>query len=287
LPGSSVPSAITVAEAFDYCRKHPVAGVDLDRFLGIFASGPESIVDLRDVGALGVIMDRLRIIDGAKPFEWIGAEIAAVDAADFPIVLQRIRDAARQLRAPAIDMTLGSHWTKVRDLLRAAGAVPQFIDYDMTHADCAWGPDRPLPEGWRWVRVTPEHEQAYLDLLNSGMGPMPGVYVPPDPEALASMRTTADGTKLLLDTDGLAQAMVRCKVEKRYLHLICCAPGMQGRGLGRLGLDEVRRMVGPGPLHLSVVKQNERAHRFYVHMGFVETEQIETWRLKIDERLGA
>jgi ribosomal protein S18 acetylase RimI-like enzyme len=81
--------------------------------------------------------------------------------------------------------------------------------------------------------------------------------------------------------------MVRCKVEKRYLHLICCAPGMQGRGLGRLGLDEVRRMVGPGPLHLSVVKQNERAHRFYVHMGFVETEQIETWRLKIDERLGA
>jgi GNAT superfamily N-acetyltransferase len=264
-----------------------VAGVDLDRFLGIFAGGPESIVDVREAGLLGVIMDRLRIADGAKPFEWIGAEIAAVDAAIFPTVLERVRGTARRLGAPAVDITLGSHWSKARDLLREAGAAPQFIDYDMTHADCTWGPDRPLPVGWRWVLVTPEREQAYLALLSRAMGPTPGVYVPPDAEALASMRITADGTKLLLDLDSRAQAMVRCKLERRYLHLICCAPAMQGRGLGRLALDEVRRMVGPGPLHLSVVKQNEHAHGFYVHMGFVETETVETWRLKIDERLGA
>jgi hypothetical protein len=40
-------------------------------------------------------------------------------------------------------------------------------------------------------------------------------------------------------------------------------------------------MLGPGPLHLTVVKQNERAHGFYLNMGFVETEQVETWRLPI------
>lgn len=34
------------------------------------------------------------------------------------------------------------------------------------------------------------------------MDPMPGVYVPHEAEALASMRTTADGTKRLLDTEG-------------------------------------------------------------------------------------
>ena len=264
-----------------------MAGVDLDRFLGIFAGGPESIVDVREAGLLGVIMDRLRIADGAKPFEWIGAEIEAVDAAIFPAVLERVRGIAQGLGVPAVDITLGNHWSKVRGLLREAGAAPQFIDYDMTHADCAWAPDRPLPAGWRWLPVTPDREQAYLDLLNRGMGPMPGVYVPPDTEALASMRTAADGTRLLLDAAGAAQALVRCKLEKRYLHLICCAPEMQGRGLGRLGLDEVRRMVGPGPLHLSVVKQNERAHGFYLYMGFIETETVETWRLKIDERLGA
>lgn len=75
--------------------------------------------------------------------------------------------------------------------------------------------------------------------------------------------------------------MVRCKLAKRYLHLIACAPEMRGRGLGRLALDEVRRMLGPGPLHLTVVKQNARAHGFYLHMGFAPTEEVETWRMRI------
>jgi GNAT superfamily N-acetyltransferase len=278
---SSADHSITIEDAFDYCRKHPVAGVDLDRFLGIFASGSRCVVDARDIGALGIIMDRLFIADDVKPFEWIGAEIEAVDAAAFPIVLERLRRAARGLGTPAVDITLGNLWSRVRDLLSRAGAYPQFVDFEMTHADCAWGPDRPVPAGWRWVTVAPERERAYLGLLNRAMGPMPGVYVPDDAEALASMRTMADGTKLLLDESDEAQAMVRCKLAKRYLHLICCAPELQGRGLGRLALDEVRRMVGPGPLHLSVVQQNEHAHGFYVRMGFVETEQVETWRLPI------
>lgn len=250
--------------------------------LGIFASGPRCIVDARSVGFLGVIMDRLFIADGdAKPFEWIGAEVEFVNAAAFPIVMERLRRVARGLRAPAIDVTLNGPWSKARDLLISEGASPQFIDFEMTHPDCAWGADRPLPAGWRWVPVTSEREPAYLSLLNRGMGLMPGVYVPDDAEALASMRTTAERTRLLLDARGKAQAMVRCKLEKRYLHLICCAPEMRGRGLGRLALDEVRRMLGPGPLHLSVVKQNERAHGFYAHIGFDETEQIETWRLRM------
>jgi hypothetical protein len=80
------------------------------------------------------------------------------------------------------------------------------------------------------VLVTPDREQAYLALLSRGMGPMPGVYVPDDVEALASMRTTASGTKLLLDEKGEAQAMVRCKLEKRYLHLICLCTGNAGQG---------------------------------------------------------
>jgi len=280
---SSVDRApsITVEEAFAYCRAHPVAGIDLERFLGIFTTDAHRIIDARDVGLVGIIMDRLTIIDGAKPFEWIGGEIEKIDADIFPIVIGRLRRTARALAIPAIDVTLSGHWSNVRDLLAREGAHPQFVDLELTQADCDWGPDRPLPEAWRWVPVTAEHEAAYISLLNRGMGPMPGVYVPPEAEALASMRTTADGTKLLLDAQGHAQAMVRCKLEKRYLHLVCCAPEVQGRGLGRLALDEVRRMVGPGPLHLTVVKQNQHAHGFYVHMGFVETEQVETWRLPV------
>ena len=132
-------------------------------------------------------------------------------------------------------MTLSGHWSSVRDLLAQAGAHPQYVDIELTHADCAWGPDRPLPAGWRWAFVTPDLEPAYVSLLNRSMGPMPGVYVPPEAEAIASMRTTADGTRLLLDEKGEARAMIRCKLSKRYLHLISSAPEMRGRGLGRLG----------------------------------------------------
>ena len=273
--------SITIEEAFAYCRAYPVANIDLERFLGIFTTDAHRIVDARDVGLVGIIMDRLTIIDGAKPFEWIGGTIDKIDARTLPIVMERLRRTARELGIPAIDLGMSGHWSNVRDLLTRDGVHPQFVDVELTHADCRWGADRPLPEGWRWVPVTPDREQAYVDLLNRSLGPMPGVYVPPPAEAIASMRTTADGTKLLLDETGAARAMIRCKLAKRYLHLIACAPEMQGRGLGRLGLDEVRRMLGPGPLHLTVVKQNEHAHGFYLHMGFVPTEEVETWRMPI------
>jgi GNAT superfamily N-acetyltransferase len=273
--------SITIEEAFAYCRAHPVEHVDLERFLGIFTTDAHRIIDARDVGLVGIIMDRLAIADGAKPFEWIGAEIDRIGADIFPTIIDRLRRTARGLGIPAIDVTLSGHWSSARDLLARAGAHPQFVDIELTHADCGWGPDRPLPDGWRWVLVTPDREPAYIALLNRSMGPMPGVYVPPEAEAVASMRTTADGTKLMLDETGAARAMIRCKLTKRYLHLISAAPEMQGRGLGRLGLDETRRMLGPGPLHLTVVKQNERAHGFYMHMGFAPTEEVETWRLPI------
>jgi len=272
---------ITIDEAFAYCRAHPVANIDLDRFLGIFTTDAYRIVDARDIGLVGIIMDRLTIADGAKPFEWIGAEIDKIDETTFPVAIEHLLRIASDLGIPAIDVTLNGHWSNVRELLLQAGAKPKFVDVELTHADCGWGPDRPLPDGWRWVPVTPEYEPAYVSLLNRGMGPMPGVYVPPEAEAIASMRTTADGTKLLLDAVGEAQAMIRCKLSRRYLHMIATAPEIRGRGLGRMALDEVRRMLGPGPLHLTVVKQNEHAHGFYMHMGFEPTEEIETWRLKI------
>ena len=250
---SSVHRAITLEDAFAWCRAHPVEHIDLERFLGIFTTDARRIIDARDHGLIGLIMDRLTIQDGAKPFEWIGAAVDKIDPRVFPILIERLRGTARLFGIPAIDVTLSGHWAGVRDELAREGAHPKFVDIELTHADCNWGPDRPIPRGWHWALVTPDREAAYLSLLNRGMGPMTGVYVPPEAEALASMRTTADGTKLLLDSEGEAQAMVRCKLAKRYLHLICCAPDKKGRGLGRLALEEVRRMLEPGPRHLTVV----------------------------------
>jgi hypothetical protein len=56
LPESSDRAAsITIEEAFAYCRAHPVAGIDVERFLGIFVTDAHRIVDARDFGLVGVI----------------------------------------------------------------------------------------------------------------------------------------------------------------------------------------------------------------------------------------
>jgi ribosomal protein S18 acetylase RimI-like enzyme len=273
--------SITIEEAFAYCRAHPLAGVDLERFLGIFIGGPDSIVDARDHGLLGIIMDRLQVSDGAKPFEWIGGTVEKITAAQAPELLRRILATARKLKLPAIDVTVHGPWSEVRRELAAAGAAPRYIDVEMTRPEGLSAGSTPLPAGWHWEQVVPDHEHAYYDLLLRSLGPMPGVYIPPEAEAIASMRTTADGTRVLLDETGRARALVRCKISNRYIHLLARCPEMKGRGLGALCLDEAEKLLGPGPLHLSVVKQNRVAHGFYLRNGFEGTEEVETWQVKV------
>lgn len=277
-------SSITIDKAFAYCRAHPLDGVDLDRLLGIFTSGPASIVDARDHGLLGIIMDRLQVGDGAKPFEWIGGTADGIAPDLAPVLLGRIAAAGRALGLPAIDITLQGHWAKARAQLAAAGAAPRYVDVEMTRPPIDlpagdWPPR--LPAGWHWEQAVPDHEMAYYDLLQRSLGPMPGVYIPPEAEAIASMRTTADGTRVLLDETGRARALVRCKMDKRYIHLLARCPEMKGGGLGSLALDEAQRLLGPGPLHLTVVKQNRVAHEFYLRNGFAPTEEVETWQLPV------
>src|SRR5262245_35896499 len=106
LPASSVPSPITIEEAFDYGRKHPVEHVDLERFLGIYTTDARSLIDLRDHGMVGAILDRLSFADGAKPFEWVGAEVDRIEVPVFPVVIERLRRVARDLGIPAVDIPL-------------------------------------------------------------------------------------------------------------------------------------------------------------------------------------
>lgn len=275
---ASAPS-ITIEEAFAYCRAHPVDGVDLERFLGIFASGPNCILDARDHGLLGIVMDRLTIQDGAKPFEWIGGPTAQVPPESAPELVRRLKSVGRSIGVPAIDVTLQGAWSEVRAQLAEQGGRPRYVDVEMTCFDEALRDPKPLPVGWQWIWAVPDHEREYYNLLMRSLAPMPGVYVPPITEAIQSMRTT--NARILVDDTGHARALVRCRIEDRYIHLLARCPEMKGRGLGALALDEAQRLMGPGPMHLSVVKQNTLAHSFYVRNGFQDMEEIETWQVPV------
>ena len=275
LPGSSDRASSATALRSPSRRRSPIAArirstnVDLERFLGIFTTDAHRIVDARDLGLLGIIMDRLTITDGAKPFEWIGGRdredrharssrscsnaCAARRAAlrnpgdrhhaerplgerARPAGARRRPSAIRRYRADPRRLRLGSGPSAAARLALGAGVArsrgrPISRCSIAAWARCRASTCRRRPR--RWPRCAP--------------------------------RPTAPSCCWM--TDGEAQAMVRCKLAKRYLHLIACAPEMKGRGLGRLALDEVRRMLGPGPLHLTVVKQNAARARFLSAYG--------------------
>lgn len=275
---SADAAPITIEDAFAYCRAHPVEGVDLERFLGMFASGPHCILDARDHGLLGIVMDRLAIQDGAKPFEWIGGPTVKIAPELAAEMLRRLRVVGRRAGASAIDITLHGAWSEARAQLAQEGARPRYVDVEMTCEDEPRDP-MPLPAGWRWVWAVPDYERDYYGLLMRSLAPMPGVYIPPMTEAIASMRIT--NARVLLDEMQCARALVRCKVEDRYIHLLARCPEMKGRGLGSLAMDEARRLMGPGGLRLSVVKQNRYAHDFYERNGFQAVGEIETWQVPI------
>jgi hypothetical protein len=275
---ASAPS-ITIEEAFAYCRAHPVDGVDLERLLGIFVSGAHCILDARDHGLLGIVMDRLTIADGAKPFEWIGGPTVKVHPESSLELIRRLRIVGRRVGVSAIDITLQDAWSEVRAQLSEQGARPRYVDVEMTCFEEELRNPKTLPVGWRWVWVVPDYEHEYYSLLMRSLAPMPGVYVPPITEAIASMRTT--NARILLDETRRARALVRCKTEDRYIHLLARCPEMKGRGLGTLALDEAQRLLGPGQMHLSVVKQNRFAHSFYERNGFQGMEEVETWQLPV------
>jgi len=61
-------------------------------------------------------------------------------------------------------------------------------------------------------------------------------------------------------------------VDGRWLEQLYVDPGDQGQGVGRVLLDDVKR-VSPGGLSLHVFTRNEHARRFYEAAGFVLVEQ--------------
>ncbi len=268
-----------LAELLDFCREHPVPRADPERFLRHLASVPEALVDLRARGWLGVILDRARDREGATPFEWVGANAATLEPETARIALAEIAARARALGVPQVDILMTPHWAGAEGSLRQAGAIHAYHDWDMTHADGEWGPEVAIPTGWRWVGYTDDLAERYLDLLQRSFDSQKGFYMPATQDLLRGLAETAKGTRLLFDEAGEARALIRLRIERRYIHAIARDPKCRGRGLGRMAMDEARRVLGPGPIWLSTVKENNSAAALYRKLGFTLEVEYKTWAL--------
>ena len=270
-----------IDELLDFCRDHPVEKVDTERFLRHLSDLPQALVDLRAAGWLGVILSRAPDPAGATPFEWIGAGREALGPEMARRALAEIAAKARAMKLPGVHILMTPHWNGAEDVMRETGAAPLYHDLDMSHSDGKWGEDAPLPDRWRWTGFDEALALGYVDLLRRSFGSLPGFYMPAEEEVLRGVRETAPGVRILLDGDGSMRALTRCRIERRYIHAIARDPDYRGKGLGRLAMDEARRVLGPGPIALSTVRENRAAASLYERLGFKVTSELATWALPI------
>jgi ribosomal protein S18 acetylase RimI-like enzyme len=272
-----------IAELLNFCRRFPVAKIDAERFIRHLSSVPQSLVDLRSKGWLGVILDRATDMSGAAPFEWVGADAERLTAEIAAAAVDEIVIRARGLRLPSVHILITPAWFGFEGMLEKAGATLLYHDLDMTHSDGGWGVDAPVPKGWKWTPVVPDLESQYIDVMRRSFGGLVGLYMPSPEDMIAGLRDPAVSASVLVDESGRVCAVTRCRRERRYIHAIARDPGFARQGLGQMALDEARRILGSGPIHLSVVKENQPAIRLYARLGFVVESELSTWSLPISK----
>ena len=260
--GSSALEAL-----IDYCREHPAPDVDLERFLRHLSSGLPAIVDRRDAGVVGVILDRARSPGGAAQFHVVGCAAAAIGAATAEAVLSQAFAAGRELGLAALDLAVDAFWAPHRPLLEAMVMRLAYCDLSMRCGDVAWGPDADLPEGLAWRDLAPDRIDDYLRLQEAAFAGIDGIYAPELAEqrrvlaaGKVAVRVLTDGARIL--------AALRYRAEDAFLYSLVRDPAAKGRGFGRLMLDEARRRLPGRALTLDVVSSNRPALDLYRRHGF-------------------
>ena len=257
-----------------YCRQHPAPDVDLERFLRHLSSGLSAIVDRRDAGVVGVILDRARSPSGAAQFHVVGSAASAIDAATAEAVLYQALAAGRKLGLAALDLAIDAFWAQHRPLQEAMGMRLAYCDLSMRSSDGAWGPDAELPERCAWHDLTPDRIDDYLRLQKAAFAGTDGIYAPEPAEqrrvlttGKVAVRILSDGTRIL--------AALRYRAEDAFLYSLVRDPAAKGRGLGRLMLDEARRRLPGRALHLDVVSSNRPALELYRRHGFEIVRELD------------
>jgi len=278
---SSTESSAQLEEILGFCAKNPVAGTDAARFITRLCSGPEGVVDLRPMGLVGVLVDRVCTADGPVPYATVGLSRSNIDDALADALLPRIAGQTRALGIAGVEISVGNEWGEGRKRLPAFGYRLTYTDLDMRCDDpMVWGADASLPTGWRWVALDEELIPEYARVLRVGFSGMEGTFIPPDSEILAHLKTPGMALRLLMADNGQAVALLRCRpAAQGYIHAIVRDPAYRGKGLGRFALDEARRLTGGKTLTLSVVDHNVPAVALYRGHGFDTVREVPAFRL--------
>ncbi len=270
MPSSSASSA-DLEELVAFCRAHPAPDSDPERFLRRLASGPAAMVDMRSEGLVAVIIDLVRSATGCPPLELVGLRGETIAPAAARRLVAESLGRARALGLPGIEFLVRPLWAPHRDMLEELGFVFAYGDLDMECvASEAWGPDAAIPEGWQWSDVGERWVSEYFRVQNDAFVGIPGFFMPSEAEMRRALAKAGMSGRILND-GRRGSAILRLNLDEGIIHAVARDPAFEGRGLGRLALDEARRRMPGRPLYLNVVDSNRKARALYERHGFRTT----------------
>lgn len=266
MPSSSASSA-ELDRLLAFCKAHPVPDIDAERFLRHLASGPAAIIDFQAEGLVGVIVDQVVSSSGCAPFDLAGQSIEQIPPALARRVIERILVQGRALGLEGVEFLVFPIWEAHRGLLDSLGFTLAYNDMDMVCDKPDWGADAAIPNGLQWSSVGDAWTDEFLRIQREAFTGIIGLFVPSEAEMRRYLKL--DSTKAYVLNDGRRGiAILRIAPETAMINAIGRDPACRGQGLGRLALDQARRLLPGRALNLNVVSSNKTAVDLYRRHGF-------------------
>jgi ribosomal protein S18 acetylase RimI-like enzyme len=266
MPSSSASSA-DLDRLVAFCQAHPVPDTDAERLLRHLASGPDAILDFQSEGLVGVIVDKVESSSGCAPFDLVGQAIDSIPADLARRMAEQILAKARALNLGGVEFLIFPVWEPHRAMLESLGFTLAYNDMDMVCDAPDWGVDAPVPEGLSWAVVGEDWADEFFRIQREAFAGIIGLFMPSEDEMRRYLKL--DSTKAYILHDGQrGVAILRLTPATAMINAIARDPAHRGRGLGRLALDQARRLLPDRTLNLNVVSSNKTAVDLYRRHGF-------------------
>ena len=274
-----------------FVRSHPVrpeVATMAGPLLTTLVSGPDGIFDLWKDGVralVGVVTDTCENATNSAELVMLGHRRRLVDAD----LLERLLVLAEAFVAAgprdALCITFPSFPVRHRNILDRHGYVSARLAYVMSRANdgLVRQPALPLPDGARWVDVSPQWIEPFYVTLSAAFDAVPGAYVP-SLESFRSLRLSAPIPARLLVADDKVHGFVSVEVSEggligninsRGRH-----PDVLGAGVGAHLLVEGLRLLsarGVARFRLHTAATNQRSLRLCRSFGFRTVHTISSY----------
>ena len=252
-----------IEDIFAFCEEHRIKGIGARWLVAEMSSGLPAIIDMRDQGIVGLILNGGLPTSGAVPFEIIGGKLNEENALPF----------YRNLMAKAAALDI--EWLDVSSCSDVSHLSEQFVavqegclnytEIEMVCEKLESQEAAPLPENWRWEDLSRERAPQYEALRRAAFQGIPGVVLG---AGTASYESLSNLKMRLLVTPHEIAGSIRFDPASGFIWSILRHPHYRGQGVGVILMEELARLYRGAKASLCVIDRNFPALKLYRRYGF-------------------